>query len=385
MLSTKLTKSLLHTTDNYIKALEKAWIKKVMDLLNHFPRDYEDRTNVLDSFSLINIKEKNTILVKLLSLENIRTANNKILSKAVIEDKNWFLSEAIWFNRKYLASQIKPFFWKKILLSWKVKYAYWKVTFQSPEVETDLSKVSWEIVPIYSDLNYIPSKWIIKKILLLKDYIKEIEENLPEEIIEKYNFINRKEAYYKIHFPKNKEDINLAKQRLAYEELFKINYEAIKKKYEWFKKTEGKAISIKLNPKFIKDILKKLPFILTDHQKITLFQILKDMEKKHSMSRLLEWDVWTWKTIIALIAVIHSIIESKKNKIQVAIMAPTEILARQHFGSMQNLLFEFGISNNLLVWSTTIKQKKRNKNRFKIMKFRCSYLNTCTCSRWCNF
>jgi ATP-dependent DNA helicase RecG len=107
MLSDKLTKTLLRTNENYIKALEKAGILTVADLLNHFPRDYEDRTNVLDSFSMINIQERNTILVKLLSINSQKTANNKLLTKAVLEDKNGFLSEAVWFNRKYLASQLQ--------------------------------------------------------------------------------------------------------------------------------------------------------------------------------------------------------------------------------------------------------------------------------------
>ena len=103
MLKTPLTKTLLRTTDNYIKALEKAGIKTVEDMLLFFPRDYEDRTEVLDTFSLINLKEKNTILVTLLTIENSRTSGNKILTKAILEDKNGFLAEAVWFNRKYLA------------------------------------------------------------------------------------------------------------------------------------------------------------------------------------------------------------------------------------------------------------------------------------------
>ena len=227
MLSIKLTKSLLHTTDNYIKALEKGGILTVWDLLNHFPRDYEDRTNVLDSFSLINIKEKNTILVKLLSLNSQKTWWGKLLTKAILEDKNGFLSEAVWFNRKYLATQLKPCEGRKVLVSWKVKYAFWKVTFQSPEVETDLSKTWWEIVPIYSDINYIPTKWLTPKIELLKKYISDITEDLPESIVKKYDFISKKEAVYKVHFPRNKHDIDIAKYRLAYWELFEINYISI--------------------------------------------------------------------------------------------------------------------------------------------------------------
>lgn len=102
-LKTPLTKTLLRTTDNYIKALEKAGLKTVEDMLLFFPREYEDRTQVLDTFSLINLKEKNTILVTLLTIENSRTSGNKILTKAILEDKNGFLAEAVWFNRKYLA------------------------------------------------------------------------------------------------------------------------------------------------------------------------------------------------------------------------------------------------------------------------------------------
>lgn len=517
MLNDKLTKKILHTTDNYIKALEKAWINTIYDFLCHFPREYEDRTNVLDTFSLINIKEKNTILVTLVSINTQKTANNKVLSKAIIEDKSGFLAEAVWFNRKYLATQLSKYTWWKILISWKVKYAFWKVSFMSPDTETDLNKVQWEIVPIYSDLNYIPSKWTAPKIDLLKTYFRDIKETLPETIVKKYNFISRKEAFYKIHFPKNNHDIEIAQKRLAYEELFDINYRAISNKYEWFKISEWKALPIKMNPELIKEIITHLPFSLTNAQKIVLFQTLKDMEKPHSMARLLEWDVWTGKTIVALISAIHGIIESgektspsippltgegsnnsdskkstvwqnywespeyvinlsrelrkkwtkaewilwsvirwkklnwlkfrrqhpfwryiadfycsggklvieldweihkntkeydkirdeiitkywvtilrvkndeiynnienilqkiidnlspergeypkgERGSIQVAIMAPTEILARQHFASMKSLLLKYNITNELLVWSTTKKQKNQIKEDLK--------------------
>lgn len=367
MLGEKLNKTLLRTTDNYIKALEKASILTVNDLLNHFPRDYEDRTNVLTSFSLINIKEKNTIIVKLLSINSQKTANNKLLTKAVIEDQNWFLSEAVWFNRKYLATQLKAYESKKVIFSWSVKYAFWKVTFQNPEVETDLDKLAWEIVPIYAELNYIPSKWIEWKIEILKSFIKEIPEDLPEDIIKKYNFISKRDAVYRVHFPKNNFDIEQAKYRLAYGELFDINYKAIGSKMQAFKESEGRSLALQMNPELVKELLSFFPFEFTSHQKIVLFQILKDMEKPHCMQRLLEWDVWTWKTAVAFVAALHAIIESNKiwNRIQVAIMAPTEILARQHFEWMQDFLLKFGISSHLLVWSLTPKQKAAVKSDIK--------------------
>ena len=363
MLSSKLDKTLLRTTDNYIKALGKAWVLTVIDLLNHFPRDYEDRTNVLDSFSYINVKEKNTILVTLSSINSQKTSNNKLLTKAVFEDKNWFLSEWVWFNRKYLSTQLSSYIWKKIIISWKVKYAFWKVTFQSPEVETDLEKLSWEIVPIYSELNYIPSKWIEWKMWLLKSFIKDIGEDLPEEIIKKYNFISKRDAILRVHFPKNKHDIEQAKYRLAYWELFEINYKSIWAKMQSFKESEWRSLAIDLDADLVKDLLSFFPFEFTNHQKISLFQVLKDMEKSHSMQRLLEWDVGTGKTAVAFVAALHAIKQTEiiNKKIQVAIMAPTEILARQHFEWMQDFLMHFWISSHLLVWSLTPKQKQEVK------------------------
>jgi ATP-dependent DNA helicase RecG len=262
-LKTPLTKTLLRTTDNYIKALEKAGLKTVEDMLLFFPRDYEDRTQVLDTFSLINLKEKNTILVTLLTIENTKTSGNKILTKAILEDKNGFLAEAVWFNRKYFAGQLERYKGKKVILSGKPKYEYGKVSFPSPEVETDLSKIAGAIVPVYSDAQYIPGKWIESKMGNLEKFITEIQENLPESILKKYNFISRKEAFYKIHFPKNSHDIDLAKYRLAYEELYGINYTAISSKHQRFDASEGKSLSIPLDPELVKQVMAQLPFELT--------------------------------------------------------------------------------------------------------------------------
>ena len=112
----------------------------------------------------------------------------------------------------------------------------------------------------------------------------------------------------------------------------------------------------------MKTLIEKLPFPLTNKQKIVLFQILKDMEKSHAMARLLQGDVGTGKTIVALLAAIHSI---KKKGIQVAIMAPTEILARQHFSGSEAWLMELGIRSDLLVGSLTSRMKKDARERLR--------------------
>lgn len=367
MLNTLLTKQLLRTTDNYIKSLAKAGVTTVWEMLNFLPKSIEDRTNVLESFSYINIKDKNTIIVKLISIDNQKTSGGKLLTKAVFEDKNGFMSEWVWFNRNYLSTQLSKFIGKKIILSGKVKYEYGKLSFVSPEIETNLSKSEWEVLPIYSDCNYIPGSWIASKMYNLKNYIKEIPETLPQEIIEKYKFISRAQAVEKLHFPSSKHDFELARERLAYDELYEINYKSISKKIEKQNLSEGKSISIPFNAELVKEIISKLPFELTGHQKISLFQVLKDMEKTHAMQRLLQWDVGTGKTVIAAIAIIHAVLETQKlwEKVQACLMAPTEILARQHFEWLEKLFAWYGLNSALLVGSTTKKQKDIIKQQLK--------------------
>ncbi len=367
MLSTPLSKQILHTTDNYIKALNKWGILSVSDMIYFFPKDIEDRSNVLESFSYINVKEKNTILITLVSVDNSKTGNGKLLTKAIFEDKNGFMSEWVWFNRNYLWSQLQKYIGKKILVSGKVKYDFWKLSFLSPEIETNLSSSWGDIIPVYSDFNYIPGTWIASKMQYLRKYCSYIEETLPESIIKKYNFISRAQAIEKLHFPQTKHDFELARARLAYDELFAINFASLSKKKERQNISEGKALSIEFNAEIVKDIISNLPFELTGHQKISLFQILKDMEKTHSMQRLLQWDVGTGKTVIAAIAIIHSVLQSEKagQKIQAAILAPTEILARQHFEGLEKLFTQYWLNPALLVGSTPKKQKDILKEQLK--------------------
>jgi len=367
MIQTPLTKTILHTTDNYIKSLNKVWINTVWDMIFLFPKNFEDRSNILKSFSYISLKEKNTILLKIINIENSKTSTNKILTKVIVEDESWFMWEIVYFNRQYLAKSLQNYINKQVLIIWKAKYEYGKVSFLSPEIETDLSWKIQEIVPVYSDVNYIPWTWIASKMWNLAKYIDEIKETLPDKIIKKYNFISRKEAIYKLHFPNNINDFKIAQTRLAYDELYEINFKSISKKLDRQNKTQWKSIKIDFSPERVKDIITNISFELTSHQKISLFQILKDMEKTHPMQRMLQWDVWTGKTIVAAISIIHAILQTKdKNqKIQASIMTPTEILSRQHFEWLEWLFNKYNLNCRLLVGSTTKKQKEIIKTNLK--------------------
>lgn len=354
-----LDKKLLHTTDIYIKKLNEAWIEKIEDFIEHYPRTYENKSNNLEYFSFVNIKEKNSILCTIESIVSERTKNGKNITKAIIKDKWWFLSEAVWFNKNYILSQCK--IWDKIKIFGKPQYNYGKLSFPSPEIE--FLGNNKEIKPIYPEINYIPSDWFEKKIELVKPFFKEVKNTLPEKLRLKKWFKTKNENLTKIHFPKNPKDWEEARFELAYEELYRMQYEWLSKKKKLENETEWKSPHISLNPELIKEIISHIPFSLTNNQKIVIFQILKDIEKKHSMRRLLQWDVGTGKTIVALIVALHCIVEAR---IQVAIMVPTEILARQHFLSMQSLLTKYNIRSELLIWSITQKQKDEIKTKLKL-------------------
>lgn len=157
----QLTKSLLHTTDTYIKRLNEAGIESVLDLLSYFPRDIEDKSDVCERFSEVNITEKQVIKCTIELITSEMTRNKKLLIKAVLVDKDGSYAEAIWFNRKFLLQQFAN--GESVIIYGKAKYEYGRLTFPSCEIE-HVKVGRREIVPVYSDLNYIPGVWIREKI-----------------------------------------------------------------------------------------------------------------------------------------------------------------------------------------------------------------------------
>lgn len=356
----QLTKTLLHTTDVYIKKLAEAGIHTVEDFCLLLPKDFEDKSEVNTCFSNVNIQEKQVVQCTIELLTEEKTRNKKLLTKAVLTDSQGFHSEAVWFNRRMIANQFHT--GDTVLIFWKPKYEYGRLSFPSPEIE-HIRENRREILPVYSDINYIPGTWIRDKMLFCRPFLRELKSSLPEEIRTKKWFRKYSENIEALHFPKDIPDFNRAREELWYEELYQFQYRGLSKKYELEAASAWLAPMIPLDVDFIKSILEKIPYPLTNKQKIVLFQILKDMERPHSMARLLQWDVGTGKTIVALIAAISAI---KKSGVQVAVMAPTEILARQHFLWNITFLESFGIKSDLLVGSLTPKQKKEATARLAL-------------------
>lgn len=359
-----LTKSLLHTTDVYIKKLREAGIETVEQLIGIFPRDIEDKSDIAIRFSTLTITEKQVVQCRIELLTSEMTRNKKLLIKAVLVDADGSYAEAVWFNRKFLLQQFAS--GDTVLIYSQPKYEYGRLSFPNAEIEHPKQNRR-EIVPVYSDLNYIPWTWIREKISLVRHAIADVKSMIPWEIRAKKWMKSRMENVMAIHFPTSMEDWNRAKSELAYEELYQFQKRGIEKKYALEAESTGLAPVIPLDTELMKSLIESLPFPLTNKQKIVLFQILKDMERPHAMARMLQGDVGTGKTVVAMLASVHTILvwRRQEKKFQVAIMAPTEILARQHFAGQETWLMQWWIRADLLVGSLTPRMKEDARSRLK--------------------
>jgi ATP-dependent DNA helicase RecG len=327
----------------YQKRLKKLGIKTIQDLIFHFPYRYEDFSNIVP-VSEIKIEAINSIQGKILKIKNRRTWKKRmILTEAIIQDKSGLI-KVIWFNQPYLTKTLKP--GDFVSLAGKITLKQNKVYLSNPSYEkiTQAKQLTHtgRIVPIYPETEKLSSKWlrfIIKPIL--KKIKNEISDPLPEKIIKTHNLLNFQKAIWQIHFPDSLTLAERAKQRFQFEELFLIMLLVLKKRQ---KISQEKAMIIPLNLEIIKSFINTLPFKLTDSQKKSAWQILKDLEKIKPMNRLLEGDVGSGKTVVATITILNII----KAGYQVALMAPTEILAKQHFKTIQGMLKDFNIKIGLL-------------------------------------
>lgn len=177
-----LTKTLLHTTDIYIKKLKEAGIETTSDFLMLFPREYEDKSDVINQFSLLNITEKQAVKCTIELLTNEMTRNKKLLIKAILTDSDGMHAEAVWFNQRMILSKFAQ--GDTVLIFGKPKYEYGRLSFPSCDIE-HFSHKRQEIMPVYSDVNYIPGTWIREKMTYLKPFLDEISDDIPDAIRKK--------------------------------------------------------------------------------------------------------------------------------------------------------------------------------------------------------
>ena len=352
------------------KRLKNIGIQNLRDLLFYFPRTYEDFSNPTPILKAQE-NERNVFKARVLSIKVRRTPRKKMfITEAIIDDSTGALS-VVWFNQLFIANQLKEGFVANFIGT--VKRGPKGLVLSSPTFEIvsrnddeNISKKdkihSERIVPIYRESYSMTSRNLRFLIWSNLKNIKEIKDFLPEEIRKKHRFVSLKQALFEIHFPKNFRNLEKSKKRLAFDELFIIRMYLERRRL--LREKKDKSYKISFNENLVKSFVKNLPFKLTEDQKKTAWQIIKDIEKPYPMERLLEGDVGSGKTIVAAIASLSVIYAG----FQVAIMAPTEVLARQHFNQLSKDLINIDVDLALLVGSDAmISQKKKNSPK-KIKK-----------------
>ncbi|SHE60468.1 ATP-dependent DNA helicase RecG [Clostridium fallax] len=331
--------------------LNKAGIFTVLDLLLYFPKDYE-YINGDSSLVEIDEKEKRILNCKLLSFEGtIKTKTRKTLTtiKFICGEK---IVLGKWFNQPYIIKNFRIGESYNLLGKFKMEKNHIEVINPICACKEALDS---DIIPKYALKNELTNKILSKLINNILDTVN-IEENLPKDLIGKYNLMDLDRAIRNIHFPKDKESLLYSIKRLKFQELFIYSMKLMALKKEFKNKSNG--IPFKISEELI-DLKNKIPFALTEAQNKVIREILIDEKKPFNMNRLVQGDVGSGKTIVALIALFNVY----KNGYQVAMMAPTEILANQHYLECKKLFKEFDVDIEFLVGSTKASEKKRIKEK----------------------
>jgi len=351
---------------NQKKALEKLDLHTIHDLLYYFPNRYSDISEI-KYINTLKDGEIATILGKISNLETKKSFKNKTpMGQAIISDFTGSIN-IIWFHQPYLAKMIKN--GSTVKITGKItKSKSYGLTILNPEISKEetmpidlhdsLFNKERENVqfgfPVYGESKGITSKWIYHSIqkILKQDCVKNIVEYLPKEILENYNLPSLHTSLFWIHSPKKKEHFEVARKRFAFEEVFFIQ---LARQEERKRHEKLYSYKLKIEKNDIKDFISRFPFIPTNAQNKTIKNILEDFKKEKPMYRLIEGDVGSGKTFIAA-TVSYAVIKNRPigqsfGNIQVAYMAPTEVLAVQLYENFIKYFDHTGISIGLITSS----------------------------------
>lgn len=335
---------------NRVQSLNKLGIFTLKDLITYYPRDYEDRSKPKN---IIECQDGEDVLIEAIVVSRIvelRIRKNMTMYKLTVRDETG-VCNITWFNQPYLKKQF--IYGEKYSFFGKVHKKGTKLEMNSPVFDSkNTNKHTGKIVPIYPTTFSLPQN-TLRQIIDngVTQTANELEENLPQYILERYNLLNINESIQKIHKPQSFEEFKLARRRLVFEELLIMQLSLLNLKSNWKKEQKGIKYSSKIK---MSDIINDLPFKLTKAQLKVLEEIDADMENEKSMNRLLQGDVGSGKTVVSIIAAYKAV----KSGYQVAIMAPTSILATQHLESFSKMLGKYDIKCELLISSVTKKHKE---------------------------
>jgi len=337
------------------KRLEKLDIQTVRDLLYYVPFRYNDFSHTV---LIQRIVTGTTVTIEgnVESIKNIFTKTGKKIQEAVISDKTGLLT-CVWFNQIFLPKVIHKN--DHISVSGTIGFFGNKLVMESPvyEIITDNEKEllhTGRLVPVYSETAGVTSKWLrgrVAFLLTLKHSL--LEDPLPPPIKKDHHLMDLPDAIAAAHFPNNFSESEQGRRRLGFDELFFLQLTSRMRKKQWEENERAPVFHIK--DRDINAFISHLPFELTGDQNKSMKHIFSDLTRTYPMNRLLEGDVGSGKTVVAAIAMYMA----HKNGHQSILMAPTQILAEQHFKTIQLLLKPFGISVELILGGS--KQKTENK------------------------
>ena len=336
-----------------INKLKRLGIKTLYDLLYYFPRAYDDRTNIMKIGDLRG-DEYVVLKASLMTVTAPPTRSGLKMVKATATD-NTGIIEIVWFQMPYLRKTLK--IGEEYIFIGQIKRGY---VYQMVNPEFKLSSNQkkldeGEILPIYSTSKELPQNTFRK---LMKEAVKSqlylFEENIPEEIIKRYRIMSRENAIKEIHFPTNSKNLEEAKRRFAIEELLVLEMGILQKRFEVDSENHSRYV-LEDKKTLVKKYLESLTFSLTKAQKKVITEIYKDLSNGRIVNRLIQGDVGSGKTIVSMILLLYMV----ENSYQGVLMAPTEILAVQHYLSVKEKFDKLGVRVELLTGSFKGKAKEK--------------------------
>lgn len=332
------------------KAFQKMGIETVQDLLEHYPRGYEEFTLPVP-IAQITEGEVATIEASLVKSPRIKQVRNLHILNVQVKDSSGTLS-VTWFNMPFLMNKLR--LGSHYLFRGKVRRVNNVLVMEQPKIYFDKNeyyKLLKVLQPVYPLAEGITNNLIIKSIQQIHKNLEFAKDYIPRSIVRKYDLMDRTKALKEIHFPKDKSSMYKARKRLAFDEFFL--YSLALRRMKESKAYQYSSFQMKEIHE-CDELIKSLPYSLTGAQVSAWEDIKKDMTSGFVMNRLIQGDVGSGKTILAILALLMA----AKNGYQACIMVPTEVLAKQHYKSIFDLLSKFGVSVCLLTGSMTAKEKK---------------------------
>ncbi len=325
--------------------LQKLGLFTVRDLLFHLPRRYEDTRDSVPLRALqVGLVQTSRVHIRNISAR--KTPYKRMpLVEATLEDAGVVVT-AVWFNQPFILKQLHP--GMEVIVSGKVEMSRTGLSFRSPifeRVGPDQHHVG-TLAPVYPETDGISSRFLRTKIEPLLGFTTQVPDRLPPSVRDEEGLTPIAEALYQVHKPQDQESATRARERIAFEELFLLQVAAERARR---RRMSGPGVIVAYDIELARRFVATLPFKLTDGQRVAAHEILTDLAAPGPMNRLLQGDVGSGKTVVAALAALMT----HNAGFQTAVMAPTEILARQHHATLEKLLGPHGLPPRLLVGSTS--------------------------------